>query len=494
LFLNLIIKYVQKKAAISYTGDVSDPNRNQKYNLNYYVKLADDLVKAGTHILCIKDMAGLLKPAATTMLIDAIRQRHPDIPIHLHTHDTAGTGVANYIAAANAGVDIVDVAVDSMSGMTSQPSMGALVSALNNTGNDTKVDLPSVFNYSAYWEQARLLYGPFECTTTMKSGNSDVVVNEIPGGQYTNLQFQAFSLGLGSKFQEIKRAYVEANLLLGDLIKVTPSSKIVGDLAQFMVQNNLTSKDVIDKADELSFPSSVVEFMQGLVGQPPGGFPEPLRTKILKNKPRYDGRPGASLPPHDFEKTKLDLVERYGDGVKDTDVMSYVMFPKVTEDFLEFRNTYGNVSALDTRVFFVGPKIAEQFDIPIEQGKNLYVKLLAVSELEENGDREVFFELNGSLRTLHVKDTKVAKSKSTHPKAVKSERGSIGAPMPGNVVEIKVKDGDQVKKGDTLIVLSAMKMETVVKAPCSGLVSSVPVKAGQKLEGNDLLVQIKEIQ
>jgi pyruvate carboxylase len=250
------------EAAISYTGDVSDPTRT-KYNLAYYVTLADQLVKSGTHILCIKDMAGLLKPKAVHMLIDAIRQRHPDTPIHLHTHDTAGTGVANYMAAAQAGVDICDVAVDSMSGMTSQPSMGAVVAALQNTRECTRVNLESVFKYSAYWEQARLLYAPFECTTTMKSGNADIYQNEIPGGQYTNLQFQAFSLGLGDQFEQVKRSYTEANQILGDIIKVTPSSKIVGDLAQFMVQNKLTKQNVLDRAEDLSFPSSVVEYMQG---------------------------------------------------------------------------------------------------------------------------------------------------------------------------------------------------------------------------------------
>lgn len=355
------------EAAISYTGDVSDPKRT-KYNLDYYVKLADELVKSGTHILGIKDMAGLLKPKAVKMLVDAIRQKHPDVPIHLHTHDTAGTGVANYLAAAEAGVDIVDVAVDSMSGMTSQPSMGAVVAAMLNNKKTTDINLESVFKYSAYWEEARLLYAPFECTTTMKSGNADVYLNEIPGGQYTNLQFQAFSLGLGSQFEEIKKAYTQANLLLGDIIKVTPSSKIVGDLAQFMVQNKLSPKDVVNRAEELSFPSSVVEYMQGLIGQPPGGFPEPLRSRILKGKKSYDGRPGATLPPLDFDKVKQNLVEKFPDvEVQDCDVMSYVMFPKVLEEFLEFKTKFGPVDTLDTRIFLVGPKIAENIEVKKSQ-------------------------------------------------------------------------------------------------------------------------------
>lgn len=253
------------EAAISYTGDVSDPKRT-KYNLKYYVDLADELVKAGTHVLCIKDMAGLLKPQAATMLIDALRQRHPDIPIHIHTHDTSGAGVASMLACAHAGADVVDVAVDSMSGMTSQPSMGAIVASLQGTEKDTGFELADVSEYSAYWESTRTLYAPFECTTTMKSGNADVYMNEIPGGQYTNLQFQAFSLGLGDFFEDVKKAYREANLLLGDIIKVTPSSKVVGDLAQFMVQNHLTAQQVYDRAEDLSFPKSVVEFLQGAIG------------------------------------------------------------------------------------------------------------------------------------------------------------------------------------------------------------------------------------
>lgn len=477
------------EAAISYTGDVSDPTRT-KYNLKYYVDLADQLVKNGTHILAIKDMAGLLKPKAVHMLVDAIRQRHPDVPIHLHTHDTAGTGVANYMAAANAGVDIVDVAVDSMSGMTSQPSMGAVVAALENTEKKTDIKLDSVVKYSSYWEQARLLYAPFECTTTMKSGNADVYLNEIPGGQYTNLQFQAFSLGLGSQFEEIKKAYTEANQLLGDIIKVTPSSKIVGDLAQFMVQNKLSPKDVLEKAEELSFPSSVIEYMQGFIGQPHGGFPEPLRSKILKGKKKYDGRPGADLPPLDFDKIKADLIDKFGNTVEDCDVLSYVMFPKVLEEFLAFKSKFGPVDTLDTRAFLVGPKIAESLNIEIERGKTLQVKVLAIGELKSGGEREVFFELNGQLRSLFVKDKSVQKDLKIHPKAVQGQKGSIGAPMPGTVIDIKAKIGDVVKKGDPLVVLSAMKMETVVKSPVSGKVLKLAITNGQKLEAEDLLFEI----
>jgi pyruvate carboxylase len=324
------------------------------------------------------------------------------------------------------------------------------------------IDLNSVFKYSAYWEQTRLLYAPFECTTTMKSGNSDVYVNEIPGGQYTNLQFQAFSLGLGSKFEEVKKSYADANQLLGDIIKVTPSSKVVGDLAQFMIQNKLSKDDVMKRAEELSFPSSVVEHMQGQIGQPLYGFPEPLRSRILKGRHRIDGRVGEQLAPLDFEKIKQDLISKYGE-VRDCDVMSYVMFPKVLEEFIEFKQKFGPVDCLDTRVFFVGPKIAESIEIQIEKGKILYVKVLAIGELRPGGHREVCFELNGQLRSLIVKDETASKHVISHPKAARGVKGSVSAPMPGTVLDVKV--GDVVEKGSNLVVLSAMKMETVVKSP-----------------------------
>uniref|UniRef100_A0A8D0APW0 pyruvate carboxylase n=1 Tax=Sander lucioperca TaxID=283035 RepID=A0A8D0APW0_SANLU len=396
------------EAAISYTGDVSDPMR-QKYSLDYYVKLADELVKAGTHILCIKDMAGLLKPEASKLLIGSLRDRFPDVPIHVHTHDTAGAGVAAMLACAEAGADVVDVAVDSMAGMTSQPSMGAIVACAKGTKLDTGIALEKVFDYSEYWEVARGLYAPFDCTATMKSGNADVYENEIPGGQYTNLHFQAHSMGLGNKFKEVKKAYTEANKLLGDLIKVTPSSKIVGDLAQFMVQNNLTRAEVEERADELSFPLSVVEFLQGYIGIPHGGFPEPFRSKV-----------------------------------------------------------------------------------ELERGKILHIKALALGDLNKAGQREVFFELNGQLRSVLVKDTVAMKEMKFHPKAQKSIKGQVGAPMPGKVLEIKVEVGSKVEKGQPLCVLSAMKMETVVNSPVAGTVKVVYVTADTSLEGDDLIMEIEE--
>ncbi|XP_046967671.1 pyruvate carboxylase, mitochondrial isoform X3 [Vanessa cardui] len=478
------------EAAISYTGDVSDPNK-KKYDLKYYLNLADELVKAGTHVLGIKDMAGLLKPQAAEMLISAIRAAHPAVPIHVHTHDTSGAGVAAMLACARAGADVVDAAVDSMSGLTSQPSMGALVASLQATPLDTGIPLQTVSEYSAYWEQARTLYGPFECTATMKSGNADVYLNEIPGGQYTNLQFQAFSLGLGSQFEEVKKAYREANLLLGDIIKVTPSSKVVGDLAQFMVQNKLTAADITARAEELSFPKSVVEFFQGAIGIPYGGFPEPLRSKILKDMPRIEGRPGQELPPLDFSKLKQELQETYP-GVTDQDVMSAAMYPQVANDFFRIRDKYGPVKHLDTKTFLVGPTVGETIEVKIERGKTLDIKTLAISdEMTAAGEREVFFELNGQLRSVFIRDDQASKEMKIHPKAVKGDKNQVGAPMPGTVLTIKVKEGDKVDKGQPIAVLSAMKMEMIVQAPRAGTIVSVAITNGQKLEGDDLICTIE---
>ncbi|XP_074605192.1 pyruvate carboxylase [Brevipalpus obovatus] len=479
------------EGAIAYTGDVSNPEK-RKYNLDYYLKLSDEIVKAGAHILCIKDMAGLLKPRAAKILVRALRDRHPDIPIHIHTHDTAGAGVSSMLQCADHGADIVDVAVDSMSGMTSQPSMGALVACLQGTPLDTGLKLNNVSEYSAYWEQTRTLYAPFECAVTMKSGNADVYENEIPGGQYTNLQFQTYSLGLEEHFERVKKAYKEANLLLGDIIKVTPSSKVVGDLANFMVQNNLDAKQVEEKASELSFPSSVVEFMQGFIGEPHGGFPEPLRSKILKGLTPITGRPGEHLAPLNFVQLKDQLQEELGVPISDPDVLSSALYPKLTESFISFRNEYGPVALLDTRIFLEGPKVGEEFEVTIEKGKTLHFRTLAVSETINNqGMREVFFELNGQLRSVLVKDKSVKEETTSNPKAEKNNKGSIGAPMLGTVLSIKVSEGETVSKGQPLLAISAMKMEMVVQAPIGGKVKKVVAKSDMKIEAGDLLMEIE---
>uniref|UniRef100_A0A914WEX4 Pyruvate carboxylase n=1 Tax=Plectus sambesii TaxID=2011161 RepID=A0A914WEX4_9BILA len=478
------------EAAISYTGDVSEPGRTQ-YDLKYYMALAEELVKAGTHILCIKDMAGLLKPQAATMLIGALRDRFPDLPIHVHSHDTAGAGVASMLACAKAGADVIDAAVDSMSGMTSQPSLGALVASLQRSPHDTGLTLENVSKYNAYWEMTRQFYAPFESAVTMKSGNADVYKHEIPGGQYTNLQFQAFSLGLGDKFEQIKTMFHEANLVLGDIIKVTPSSKVVGDLAQFMVQNNLTRKTLNDRADELSFPKSVVEYFQGLIGIPPYGFPEPLRTKVLRGKPKMEGRPGAQLKPLDFDKLEKELEEKHGRKPRDVDVMSAAMYPAVYDEFEQFRQKYGPVDKFSTRIFLTGLDVAEETEVEIEHGKTLALQLLAVGKLDTEGRREVFFDLNGQMRTMFVQDQEASKEIVTRPKALAGVRGSIGAPMPGEILELQVKEGDQVKPKTPLFVLSAMKMEMMIDSPIAGTVKKIYAQPKTKCSAGDLVIEIE---
>jgi len=478
------------EAAISYTGDITDPTKT-KYTLAYYQKLADDLIRSGAHVLCIKDMAGLLKPRAATILVDAIRQKHPHIPIHIHTHDTSGAGVASMINCALAGADVVDLAVDSMSGMTSQPSMGAFVAALQGSDLDTGFDLENISKYSSYWEQTRNFYGPFECTKTMRSGNADVYLHEIPGGQYTNLQFQAYSLGLGDQFEAVKAKYREANLLLGDIVKVTPSSKIVGDLAQFMVQNDLTQEDVKKNAGSLSFPTSVVEYLQGMIGQPYGGFPEPLRSDILKDLPVVNGRPGESMEPLDFVSLKQNLSSQFA-NITDYDTMSVAMYPHVAKEFLKFKEQYGPVDKLETRHFLVGPEMGEEFEVTIEKGKTLTIKTLTPGiEVTEDGMREVNFELNGQKRTVMIKDEAAATSTTRRMKAVSGQDDHIGAPMKGDVVVVKVVPGDTVEAGQVVAVISAMKMEMAVQSNVSGVVRATHVAVGDKIDSQDLLVEIE---
>jgi pyruvate carboxylase len=475
------------EAAICYTGDVSNPER-KKYNLDYYINLTQELVNEGIHILGIKDMAGLLKPEAARVLVSTIRAKFPDLPIHVHTHDTAGTGVASMMAAAAAGADIVDAAIDSMSGMTSQPAMGALVAALEQTNLGTGIRMENVHAINSYWEQARLLYSCFEAN--VRSADSGVYDHEMPGGQYTNLMFQSSQLGLGAQWGQIKKAYAQANELCGDIVKVTPSSKVVGDLAQFMVSNGLTGKEVEDKAATLSFPTSVVEFFQGYLGQPVGGFPEPLRSNIIRQLERIDGRPGATLPPLDMVKLKEELVEKYGSSIRDYDVISAALYPKVFAEYRDMVSQYGDLSVLPTRYFLAKPEIGEEFHVEIEEGKTLIIKLLAVGPLKNDGKRDVYFELNGEARVVGIVDNNSAIEIVTREKANASNPGDIAAPMSGVVVEIRAKEGSHVKAGDPVAVLSAMKMETVVTSPVAGKVERVAIQEGDSLNSGDLVARI----
>eukprot|EP00884_Botryococcus_braunii_P003586 jgi/Botrbrau1/13228/Bobra.0199s0001.1 len=483
------------EGAICYTGDITDPRRT-KYTLDYYLDLAEQLVEHGVHALAIKDMAGLLKPKAATILVSALRQKFPDTVIHVHTHDTAGTGVATQLAAAYAGADIIDCAIDSMSGTTSQPSMGALVNSLAGTEWDTGIDPASVLELSAYWDQTRLLYSPFE--SDLRSPASDVYRTEMPGGQYTNLKLQATSNK--APWDKVQTAYAEANLVLGDIVKVTPSSKVVGDLAQFMVQNNLNQHTVVERAAELPFPTSVVEYLQGYLGQPPGGFPEPFRSRVIKDMKRIEGRPGAELPPVNLASLEANLKAKYpGYKIEPRDALSAAMYPKVFDAYKLFEIQYSEfVEALPTRNFLTPMVEDEEIEVQISKGNTVTIKYKAKSELRD-GVREVFFDANGLPRTVEVKDSTAKDSveaggvpRSARDKSDPSTLGSVGAPMASEVIEVRAKPGTRVKAGEALMVLNAMKMEMAVNAPCSGLIQHVAVNVKDLVEAGDLLVLIKE--
>ncbi|MCL6636417.1 MAG: pyruvate carboxylase [Alicyclobacillus sp.] len=474
------------EAAICYTGDVLNPER-PKYNLRYYVDLARELERAGAQILAIKDMAGLLKPYAAIKLVQALRD-HVGIPIHLHTHDTSGNGMATLLMAAEAGVDIVDVAISSMSGLTSQPSWNSLVAALQRTPRAVPDDLTELQKLSDYWEVVRQYYAQFEAD--MKTSTAEVYLHEMPGGQYTNLREQAIALGIGDRFEEVKQAYAEVNQLLGDIVKVTPSSKMVGDFALFMVQNNLTADDVLQRAHELDFPQSVVEFFLGQMGQPPGGFPEALRQAVLKGRQPLPGRPGEVLPPVDFAAERARMAERLGFEPNDRQLMSYVMYPQVTEELFRHRAQFGDPSPLDTLTYFYGMRPGEEIKVSIERGKTLVVKLLSVGDLQPDGKRTVFFELNGQPRDVEVRDKSAPVDTGARRQAGDAP-GEVGARMPGNVLAVLVKPGDIVEKGQILVVTEAMKMEMQVQAPVAGTVKEVSCKPGDAVQPGDLLVVIE---
>ncbi|KAF5383530.1 hypothetical protein D9615_003694 [Tricholomella constricta] len=475
------------EAVVCYSGDCASA-KETKYTLKYYLDFVDELVAEGIHVLGVKDMAGLLKPEAGKLLIGAIRQAHPTLPIHVHSHDTAGIATASMLACAAAGADVVDVAIDSMSGLTSQPSMGAVCMALEQTSMGTGIRYEDIQALNLYWSQVRMLYSCFEAN--VRASDSSVFDHEMPGGQYTNLMFQASQLGLGTQWTEIKQKYIEANELCGNIIKVTPSSKVVGDFAQWMTSNSFSKKDVLAKAESLDFPSSVVEFFQGYLGQPVGGFPEPLRSKIIRNKPRIDGRPGATMEPLDFKKIKAELRSKFGKHITDADVTSYVMYPKVFEEYQGFIEKYGDLSVIPTRYFLGRPETGEEMHISIEKGKTLIIRLMAVGPVVEGrAQRDVWFEVNGEVRPVAVEDKNSAVETVSREKAT-SDPGSVGAPMSGVVVEVRVKEGQEIKKGDPLCVLSAMKMESAVTAPVSGHIKRVVVHEGDSINQGDLTVEI----
>lgn len=475
------------EACVCYTGDVTHPGG--KYSLQYYVDRAGELVERGIHLLAIKDMAGLLKPPAAKKLMRALRRAYPELPIHVHTHDTAGTGVASMLACAEEDADIIDVAIPAMAGLTAQPTIAAIAAALMGTWREIEVSPEAIQELNAYWELARGLYRPFE--TGLTGYAPDLYMHEIPGGQYTNLRFQAQALGLADRWESIKRAYAAANRLLGDLIKVTPSSKVVGDLAQFMVQNDLDEDQVRERAETLSFPQSVVDFMAGKIGIPYGGYPEPFRTHVLKGLAPMEGRPGASLPPCDFDALRAELERKHVREVRDVDVISAALYPKVFDDYRNFRMRYSDVSVVPTRYFLAPPEIGEEFTVEIERGKTLVIKLTAVGESGADGHRDVFFELNGQPRHVRVRDRAATSTVKENEKADPNDDSSVGAPMPGTVIEVRARAGTEVKAGDPLVVLSAMKMETVVASPVAGTVTRIVVVEGDQLAAGDLLAELE---
>ena len=473
------------EAAICYTGDLHDPRRS-RYDLAYYVRMARELRDAGTHILGIKDMAGLVKPAAARELVHALKEE-TGLPVHFHTHDTSGIAAASVLAAVDAGVDAVDLAMDSLSGFTSQPCLGSVVEALRGQPRDTGLDPAHVREISDYWEVVRAEYAAFE--TDMRAPASEVYLHEMPGGQFTNLREQARALGLAERWHEVAEAYAEINRMFGDIVKVTPTSKVVGDMALVMVSGGLTRADVEDPDREIAFPESVVGLFRGELGEMPGGFPEPLASKILKGEKPIEGRPGAILAPADLAAERARAEEETGWSLSDEDVYSWLFYPKVFADYAARHDLYGPVSALPTDVFFYGLAPRRDISVEIERGHTLVIRCLAVGETDEEGTVRVFFELNGQPRTVKVENREAAATVVRRPKADPANPCHVSAPMPGVVASVAVASGRSVVAGDLLMTIEAMKMETALHAERDGTVAALHVAAGQSVEAKDLLLE-----
>ena len=473
------------EAAICYTGDITDPSRD-KYPLDYYVKLARELERMGAHFLAVKDMAGLLTPFAAAKLVKALKET-VGIPVHLHTHDTSGIAAASILEAARAGVDVVDAALSSLSGLTAQPNLNSLAAALRGSEWDAKLDEDGLQQLATYWETVRDYYAPFE--SGLKSGTAEVYRHEIPGGQYSNYKPQVAGLGLRDRWEECKEMYRKVNLLFGDLVKVTPSSKVVGDMAMFLVKSGLEPEDLFtEKAKDLAFPESVVGLAKGMLGQPHGGFPERLRQVVLRGEEPISCRPGELLEPADLERERQRAAERAGAPIDDKALVSWLLYPNVWPELVRHREEYSDTSVVPTPVFLYGLEPGQETSIDIEPGKTLIVKLVAVGKLEKDGTRDLFFELNGEARTINVRDQAAAQTGTVRVKADKGNPAHVGAPMPGKVVKVNVKPGDKVPAGAVLLVTEAMKMETNVKAKADCTVAEVRYREGDKVEKEDLLV------
>ncbi|MCS5662688.1 MAG: pyruvate carboxylase, partial [Flavobacteriales bacterium] len=473
------------EVCVCYTGDIHNPSE-KKYTLNYYLDLARRIEDEGAHILAIKDMAGLLKPYAATELIGSLKEK-VNIPIHLHTHDTSGLQLATYLKSVEAGVDVVDLAVSSMSGLTSQPSFNSMLAMMEGHERENKINLKSLNAFSNYWEDVREYYYPFE--SGLKASTAEVFEHEIPGGQYSNLRPQANALGLEGQFETVKENYATVNEMFGNIVKVTPSSKVVGDMALFMTSNGLSKEDILNNGTELSFPDSVINFFKGDLGQPEGGFPKELQKLILKGQKPLKGRPNIHLDPVDFDRGFKDFKRKYDKDCLFTDFISEQFYPKVFEDYFKHQEEFGEVWYIPSKAFFYGLDINEEIIVEIVQGKRLIIRLQYVTEPDEDGIRQVFFKLNGQTRVIEVKDQSYQTTKVAHRKA--ENENEIGAPLQGKLSKILVKNGEEVEKNTPLFIIEAMKMESTVTSPVSGKVQKIHLKNGVMVQQDDLVVELK---
>ena len=477
------------EACICYTGDILGEKRD-KYSLQYYVDMAKELERRGTHILGIKDMSGLIKPMAAQKLITALKNEI-GIPIHLHTHDTSGNGVATLMMAAGAGVDIVDAAFNSMSGLTSQPALNSIAAALAGTDRDPGLDLDGIQKISDYWADVRPVYRQFE--SDMRTGSAEIYKYEMPGGQYSNLKSQVESFGLGHKFQEVKDMYKTVNGMLGDIVKVTPSSKAVGDMAIFMVQNELTPENIYDKAKDIDFPDSIVSFFEGMMGQPVGGFPKKLQKLVLHGKEPITCRPGELLPDEDFDSIKQMLREKHGLEGTEQEALSYALYPKVFEDYLNFLKKKGNFRLMGSDIFFHGLREGETCEVKVREGKELIIRLSNARDMDEEGYRDVVFEVNGLRSAVKIKDeaASIVQSGSQIIYADADDPAEVGANIPGTILKVLVAEGDKVEEKQPIAVIEAMKMETNILASMKGTVDKIYVREGQQVKAGEMVVKLK---
>jgi pyruvate carboxylase len=489
------------EAAICYTGDILD-SRRDKFSLKYYVRLARELEKMGAHFLAIKDMAGLCRPYAAQKLVKALKEE-TGLPIHFHTHDTSGIASASILRAADAGVDVVDLALASMSGSTAQPNLNSIVAALQHTPRDTGLDLDTLNQFSDYWEQVRAYYAPFD--TAPRTGSAEVYLHEMPGGQYTNLKEQAASMGVAHRWPEIARTYAEVNQLFGDIVKVTPSSKVVGDMALFLFSRGIKPADVVNlEPGSMPFPESVIDMMMGGLGWPEGGWPVPVWRVVLGEKrfaearARYGaarkgkkGKAAKAAAALDLEKTRQELSDKLRRPATEDDLYSHLMYPQVFADFTKHQQAYGDVDVLPTPAFFYGLKVGEEISVSIEEGKILIVRLVSVGAPDKDGRRTVSYELNGIMREAFILDKGVAPKTKARPKADLADPAQVAAPIPGLVATLSVSVGSKVAKGDKLLMMEAMKMQTTVYAPCDGVVAELHVAVGETVESKDLLIKLR---